>query len=68
MSDFAELLRIVVGDPALMESFTSARSEAELFAMAIALGGERGLSITAAELRRAVVANRQAWLERWIPF
>ena len=54
-------------EPALIDSFTAAQSEAELFAMVIALGQERGLPVTTEELTRTVSANRRAWLERWVP-
>jgi hypothetical protein len=66
LSDFDEIRRIVMEDSALMSAFTSAATEAELFALAIALAKERGIELTLAELGEIVRANRRAWFERWL--
>lgn len=49
-----------------MPALTSAGTEAELFAMVLALGRERGIELTVAELEEIVRANRRAWFERWL--
>ena len=53
-------------DSGLMRALTSAESDAELFALVIALGRERGLEIPVAQLEEIVRVNRRAWLERWL--
>ena len=50
----------------LMAAFSAATTDAELFARVIALGNERGLEVTPAELKEVAGANRRAWLERWL--
>lgn len=66
MNNFDELLRAVMADAGPMMALTSATTEAELFALVVALGRERGINVTAAELTEIVRANRRAWLERWL--
>ena len=66
MTPFAELRAIILHDPALMERFTAAPNEADLFAQVISLGRQRGLHITVSELEEIVRANRRSWLERWV--
>lgn len=53
-------------DPALMRELTAAPTQADLFARVIALGRQRGLHLTIAELEEIVRANRRSWLERWL--
>ena len=53
-------------DPDLMSALTALETEAELFACVVALGRERGIALTVAELAEIVRANRRAWLERWL--
>jgi len=53
-------------DSGLMRALTSAESDAELFALVIALGRKRGLEIPVAQLEEIVRVNRRAWLERWL--
>ncbi len=53
-------------DSGLMRVLTSAETEAELFALVIALGRDRGLEIAVAQLEEIARANRRAWLERWL--
>ena len=53
-------------DSGLMRSLTSAETEAELFALVIALGRERGLELTVAQLEEIARTNRRAWFERWL--
>ena len=65
MTPFAELRAIILNDPALMEQFTAAPNEADLFAQVISLGRQRGLHVTISELEGAIRANRRSWLERW---
>jgi ribosome biogenesis protein Nip4 len=66
LSDFDEIRRIVMEDSSLMRALTSAETEAELFALVIALGGERGFELTVAQLEEIARANRRAWFERWL--
>jgi hypothetical protein len=66
LSDFDEIRRIVMEDSGLMRVLTSAETEAELFALVIALGRDRGLEIAVAQLEEIARANRRAWLERWL--
>jgi hypothetical protein len=63
---FDQLRRIVMEDPALMRELTAAPTQADLFARVIALGRQRGLHLTIAELEEIVRANRRSWLERWL--
>jgi hypothetical protein len=67
LSDFDEIRRIVMEDAALMPALTSAATEAELFALVIALAAERGIELTIADLAGIVRSNRRSWLERWLP-
>jgi hypothetical protein len=66
LNNFDEIRHIVMANSGLMHAFTSAATEAELFALVIALGRERGIEITAGELEEMVSANRRAWFERWL--
>jgi predicted GNAT superfamily acetyltransferase len=66
LSNFEEIRRIVMEEPQLMAAFSAADTDAELFARVIALGNERGLEVSAVELKEVVRANRRAWLERWL--
>jgi hypothetical protein len=66
LSDFDEIRRIVMEDSGLMRAMTSAGTEAELFALVIALGRERGIELTVAQLEEIARANRRAWFERWL--
>ena len=52
-------------DSTLMSALVGAETEADLFALVIALGHERGIEITEVELAETIRANRRAWLERW---
>ena len=67
MSNFDKIRRIVIEDAGLTTAFTAIDTEAELFDRVIALGRERGIELTAADLVEIVRANRRAWLERWLP-
>jgi len=49
-----------------MRALTSAETDSELFALVIALGRERGIELTVAQLEEIVRANRRAWFERWL--
>lgn len=53
-------------DSALMRALTSSETEAELFALVMALGRERGIELTVAQLDEIGRANRRAWFERWL--
>jgi hypothetical protein len=53
-------------DSGLMRVLTSTETEAELFALVNALGRERGIELTIAQLEEIARANRRAWLERWL--
>jgi hypothetical protein len=66
VADFDEIRRIVTGDARLMETFTRAGSQEDLFALVIALGRERGLDVTVAQLEEIGRVNRRSWLERWL--
>jgi hypothetical protein len=66
LGNFEEIRRIVMDEPQLMAAFSAAATDAELFARVIALGNERGLEVTPAELKEVAGANRRAWLERWL--
>jgi hypothetical protein len=48
----------------MMRALTEVESEAELFALVIALGRERGVELAVAQLAEIARANRRAWLER----
>ena len=61
-----ELRVIVMANAELMAAFTSARTDGELFALALAVGRERGLEITDEMLKEAAVRNHREYLERWI--
>jgi hypothetical protein len=66
VTDFDEIRRIVMDDSRLTETFTSTGSQEELFGLVIALGRERGLDVTTAQLEETVRLNRRSWLERWL--
>jgi hypothetical protein len=66
LSNFDEIRQIVMEDCGLMRALTSAETDAELFALVIALGRERGLELAAAQLEEIARANRRAWFERWL--
>ena len=66
MSGFDEVRRRVVGDANLTAALASTATEAELFALVIALGQERGIELTVTELEEIVRTNRRAWFERWL--
>ncbi len=66
MNRFDEIRRIVMEDSGLTASLAAAEGDAELFAAVIALGRERGIELTAAELEEIVRANGRAWFERWL--
>jgi hypothetical protein len=65
LSDFDEIRRIVMEESGLMP-LTSTETEAELFALVMALGRERGVELTVAQLEEIARPNRRAWLERWL--
>ena len=67
LSNFDQLRRIVVTDGDLMSAFTAAATAEQLYSMVIALGRERGLEVTAAELDAVARANRREFFERWLP-
>ena len=64
-SGIAEIRRMVMQDSTLMSALVGVETEADLFALVIALGHERGIEITEVELAETIRANRRAWLERW---
>jgi hypothetical protein len=66
LGNFDEIRRIVIEDSGLTRALTSAETEAELFALVIALGRERGIELTVTQLEEIVRANRRAWFERWL--
>jgi hypothetical protein len=66
LSNFDEIRWIVMEDSGLMAAMTSAATEAELFALVIALGRQRGMELTCAELDEIARANRRTWFERWL--
>jgi hypothetical protein len=66
LGNFDEICRIVIEDSGLMRALTSAETDSELFALVIALGRERGIDLTVAQLEEIVRANRRAWFERWL--
>jgi hypothetical protein len=66
LSDFDEIQRILLEDSGLIPALTSAETEAELFALVIALGRERGLELRVAQPEEIARANRRAWFERWL--
>jgi hypothetical protein len=66
LGNFDEIRRIVLDDSGLMRTLTSAETEAELFALVIALGRERGIELTVTQLEEIARANRRAWFERWL--
>ena len=53
-------------DAAALHCLTSAATDAELFALVVALGQDRGIELETAQLAEIVRANRQAWLKRWL--
>jgi hypothetical protein len=66
LGNFDEIRRIVMEDAGLMRALTALETEEELFALVIALGRERGIALTVAELEEIARANRRAWFERWL--
>jgi hypothetical protein len=66
LNGFDEIRRMVMEDPGLMRALTSAEIEADPFALVIALGRERGIELTVAQLEEIARANRRAWFERWL--
>lgn len=64
---FADFRELVIRDTALFERLAAA-DDAEAFGeLAVRLGGERGLSFTAADVHEALQASRRAWIERNLP-
>jgi hypothetical protein len=67
LTAFDEIRRIVMNDSALMESLTSAETDAALHAQVISLAQAHNLQLTVAELLEVARANRKSWLERSLP-
>ncbi len=63
-ASFAEFQRTVVADAALFAQLEAVNDPEDFAARAVQLGGERGFTFTAEEVRVALQAARRAWIER----
>lgn len=65
--DFDRFRALVLEDEALQQVLWGMTERAAFVALAVRLGGERGLRFTAEDVEAAMAAGRRAWLERWNP-
>lgn len=64
--DWERFRQNVLADQALQERLRATRDWAAFVALALQLGAERGLTLSVADLERALQSGRRLWLERWL--
>lgn len=65
--DFERFRALVREDEALQRVLWATPERAAFVAVAVRLGGERGLRFAAEDVEAALDSGRRAWLERWNP-
>ena len=61
-----ELRRIVFSDAALQRELQGISERERFVERVVQIGKERGLFVTAEEIREAMRENQRLWIERWI--
>lgn len=56
----------VLADPALLEQLRRTRDPADFISASIQAAHEMGITLTPAEMEKALRAARREWIERWV--